>query len=489
MTYTPANENRENRSDLSAKCLKKTQKKLKESLDTKERIIPERRRANIEEVKRVLRVSPFEIIYGASKSKYSNVYTRSRKVLSKLYGVYKFIMEMEMQKMQEVLQRDFIAGWDSMNLYDCMSDSFELSQILSHSANTSEEKPWRAAVQLRLEERLIASKRASDNLERVHDAYSNAVPLATSNGSYDSLYITEGLFPPNIEINQTYTRLRRHITRYIEHIAGLFRSYIADGHVEEIILNCKGFLEASVEYGRDMSLYESLVIRQPLQRIINIKNNIKQFKENWVDGNRYQYMIYKNYDEYNNKNMLNHWDDYNRSHVTYKISEYLYNLKNERKVSKLSLAASFTSAKITKLVDKYQDSVKRSYTNVRKLITIVDTWGRYMCIFYNYACLDSLLVPWYTKQYDQYNRASDDKKAAMENYFMRNINSAIYRRIVRHDYHLYGDCLHEVSELIPSNKVTNISNLWQLTTFKNKMASFLRKSRLDGTFFRYVCVI
>ena len=60
MTYTPANENRENRSDLSAKFLKKTQKKLKESLDTKERIIPERRRANIEEVTRVLRVSPFK---------------------------------------------------------------------------------------------------------------------------------------------------------------------------------------------------------------------------------------------------------------------------------------------------------------------------------------------------------------------------------------------------------------------------------------------
>ena len=119
--------------------------------------------------------------------------------------------------MQEVLQKDFIAGWDSMHLYDCMSDSFELTQIVSNSANVSEEKPWRAAVQLRLEEKLIASKRASYNLDRVHDAYSNDALLVnnmvTPNGSYDSLYLTETLFPKNSEIIQTYTRLSRHIKK------------------------------------------------------------------------------------------------------------------------------------------------------------------------------------------------------------------------------------------------------------------------------------
>ena len=71
-----------------------------------------------------------------------------------------------------------------------MSDSFELTQIVNNSTNVSEEKPWRAAVQLHLEKKLIASKRASYNLDRVHDAYCNAALLVnnmvTPNGSYDS---------------------------------------------------------------------------------------------------------------------------------------------------------------------------------------------------------------------------------------------------------------------------------------------------------------
>ena len=47
-------------------------------------------------------------------------------VLGESRGVYTFI-SMGLDKMQEVLQRDFIAVWDSMHPYDCMSDSFELS--------------------------------------------------------------------------------------------------------------------------------------------------------------------------------------------------------------------------------------------------------------------------------------------------------------------------------------------------------------------------
>ena len=127
-----------------------------------------------------------------------------------------------------------------MHPYDCMYDSFELTQIVNNSANVSEEQPWRAAVQLHLEEKLIASKRASYNLDREHDAYCNAALLVNNmvapNGSYDSLYQTGTLFPKTTEINQTHTRLGRHIKKYTENIGGLLRSYIADGHLAEIIL-------------------------------------------------------------------------------------------------------------------------------------------------------------------------------------------------------------------------------------------------------------
>ena len=65
----------------------------------------------------------------------------------------------------------------------------------------------------------------------------------------------------------------------MEHIDGLLRSYIADGHVAEIILNCNMILEVSFEYERDMTLYESLVIRQPLQRVIDENNQFKEIKK------------------------------------------------------------------------------------------------------------------------------------------------------------------------------------------------------------------
>ena len=117
----------------------------------------------------------------------------------------------------------------------------------------------------------------------MHDAYCNAALLVnnmvTPNGSYDSLYLTETLFPKTTEINQTYTRLGRHIKKYMEHIDGLLRSYIADGHVAEINLNCNEILEVSFEYERDMTLYESLVIRQPLQRVIDENNQFKKIKK------------------------------------------------------------------------------------------------------------------------------------------------------------------------------------------------------------------
>ena len=493
MSYASASQNHENGFDLSETFLKKTGENLNESLETKERILPDSLQANIEEAERVLRALPdaipYEEIYIHENK--LNFLSRHRNVFVEVQNVYSFIMYKGVHTMQEVLQRDFITGWESMNFYDCMSDSFELSQILNNSANTSDDKPWRAAVQLRLEEKLIASKRALYNLDRVHDAYCNAVPLVnnmvTPNGSYDSLYITEKLFPKTAEINQTYTRLRRHINKYIENIDGLFRNYIADGHVVEIILNyCNGFLEASVEYDRDMRLYESLVIRKPLQNIIETETAMIQFL-NFVTSGAAIYRKRFEYYEENLETMRDNWHEYNRSHATDTIIAYLESLKNNRHVNKLSLAAFFTSDKITKLVDNYQDSVTRSQENIRKMMTDLDVFGRSTCEVYLMAS-NGILGSWCTKQYDHYNRSSDYEKAAMERYFVPYINSSIYRRIIQRDTTIYDECLLASRELIPSHNFTTLS-LRPLTAFKNMLESFLQKTRLDGTFFRYVSVI
>ena len=71
----------------------------------------------------------------------------------------------------------------------------------------------------------------------------------------------------------------------MEDIDGLFHSYIADGHVEEILLNSNGILEASVKYDRDMRLYESLVFQQPLQVITNTTNYINEMTRRLVNSN------------------------------------------------------------------------------------------------------------------------------------------------------------------------------------------------------------
>ena len=503
MSYASANQNHENRFDLSETFLKKAAKNLNESLDTKERILPDRRRANIDEAERVIRELPQAISYGEYIRRYSLFSNLLRNMAVKeSRGVYTFL-SLGLDKMQEVLQRDFIAGWDSMHLYDCMSDSFEFTEIVNNSANVSEEKPWRAAVQLRLEEKLITSKRVSYNLDRVHDAYCNAAILVnnmvTPNGRFDSLYLTETLFSKTTEINQTYTRLGRHIKKYMENIDGLLRSYIADGHVAEIILNCNEILKVSVEYERDMKLYESLVIRQPLQRIIDETNKFTEMKKNYFDSKIGRYRDLTESIRNNQWITLDSWYQFNRTHALDTIRSYSENLKKETHVSKLSLAAVFTSDKILKLVDKYQESVTRLQDNIRQLITLKDEMIDGVCRSWfllrrtsYWDLLTSrypLLSQWLTKQNDLYSRSSDYEKAAMERYFRPNINSSIYRRMLRRDmWRLLWDCKETLRESYPSYTFTTLSTR-QLTAFKNKLDSFLQKSRLEGTFFRYVRVV
>ena len=489
MSYASANQNHENRFDLSETFLKKAGKNLNKSLDTKERILPDRRRANIEEAERIIRELPQTISADRRLSFFSSLIRN--KVIKESRGVYTF-MSMGLDKMQEVLQRDFIAVWDSMHPYDCMSGSFELTQIVKNSANVSEEKPWRAAVQLRLEEKRIASKRASYNLDRVHDAFCNAALLVnnmvTPNGSYDSLYLTETLFSKTTEINQTYTRLGRHIKKYMENIDGLLRSYIADGHVAEIILNCNEILQVSFKYERDMKLYESLVIRQPLQRIIDEKNKFKE-EEKKIDSKIDQYLDLTGYYKVNLESITRNWHQFVKTHAYETIGSYSENLKNNRNVSKLSLAAMFTSDKILKLVDEYQESVTRSQDNVRKLLTVVGDISQGACEVYWLPFHSTLLSQWLAKQYDLYNTSSDYEKAAMERYFMPTMNSSIYRRMLRRgNWRLWRNCRDARAESFPSYNFKTLS-LRQLTTFKNKLDSFLGKSRLDGTFFRYVSVV
>ena len=109
------------------------------------------------------------------------------------YFFYKYgaVMTLGFQKMQNILHNYFIVVWDEINLNDCVSGSFELSTILRDSIYMIDQNTWWAAIRLRLEEKLIASKRALCNLERVQIAYCNVVPLFSKLRGYtDSFYLT-----------------------------------------------------------------------------------------------------------------------------------------------------------------------------------------------------------------------------------------------------------------------------------------------------------
>ena len=179
---------------------------------------------------------------------------------------YSTIMLLGLEKMHDIIKNDVIAGWDSMNLHNCVYDSFELFTILRNSVSSIGEESWRAALRLRLEEKLVCSKKVTDDIQRLHDAYNNGVPLtnyrATPNGAYDSFYRTRELFPQTRDINMTYSRLLGHIKKYIVNIEGLHRILKNNDHESEEIkyeyLNCSNrFWQASVEYDRELRLYHS----------------------------------------------------------------------------------------------------------------------------------------------------------------------------------------------------------------------------------------
>ena len=282
MSYATANENTQSQHDVSEEFLKRVSEHLNESIDTQECTLPARRRANIEEANVIINGLPqISDTSSAFKPAFMRYNVRRSTIDS-----YVIITKYGLYAMHDIIKNDFSAVWDKLNLHKCISGSFELFTILRDSTNEIHQESWRAAVRLRLEEKLICSKKATDDLERVHESYINRRPLtnytATPNGNYDALCRTTELFRQTTEINQTYTRLTKHIKNYIESINGLFRIFKADDFEIDIsyrYINCtNGFWQASADYDRDLRVYESLVIREPLQRIRNSTRYFENYK-------------------------------------------------------------------------------------------------------------------------------------------------------------------------------------------------------------------
>ena len=378
MSYANQNENNENQFDLPREFLNRTGKHLNQSLDIRERLDPHRRRANIEEAERTLsglpKVAPerFDYYYGL----WNSLKEKTKKVIPLRWAISNFIFELT--TMQEVLQHNFIQSWNDMNMRHFILDSYELYGVIMDSGKNTDQVSWRIALSMRLQEKLIASKRALDNLYRVHDAYHNMVPLqnstVTPNGVCDSFVFTRELFECSSEINETYTRLREHIKTFIENIHGLYHTYTSyENDIELKRLNySNGFMQAAESYDRDLRRYESLVIRQPLQRIETAKRKIQTYVTERVANNNGASATVI-HTEHIYKEKYKYWLEFNQTNTTDKIAAYLDDLKNERYVSKLYIAGFLTSQRITKLVKDNNEYLSRSHELLRTTNTNTNT--------------------------------------------------------------------------------------------------------------------
>ena len=483
MSYAAVNQNSEKQFDLSEEFLQTTGKHLNESLDTREWLLPERREVNLEEADRVIRGLP-ELV--GKYLQFDRFVMVLNMFIQDFHRSYKVIMEMGIEKMKDVLQNALLAGWDKMNLRDCMSGSIELVMVLRRSVNSTGQNYWLPNLRLRLE----ISKRALYNLDLVHDAYCNVIPLwnytITPIGKYDTFYLTQELFKPSTEINDTYMRLRHHISNYIENIDGMIRVYIGDDHkiaTKDNVFNyTEGIWQASVNYNNDIRLYESLVIQKPLQRILAARDkiavhNIRVIAKT-VDCQSNWYHFKRTQDE-----LLIHGQTFKETNTTGKISVYLNNLNSSDHASILQLASSLTSDTITQMVEKYKELFSRRYELHRRFTSDILYFDPAQCESHKEAGRQPILIALYANLYGHYKTASAPEKAAMREYFRFkddfSVGSMLFKGMMDQ-----LRCMVQLLDIGLDLPQMEESSLRNLTTFKKRLDSFLLKTRLDGTFYR-----
>ena len=488
--------NIKNQFDMSVKYLNRTGTHQNESLNTKEVIFPERRLANIQEAETVLSGLPTPTEIQRSFSEDVNIVLATiTESVDEIVYTKRFVNKMVYEVMQNVVQDDFIDGWEEMNLYNCVSGSFELHTIIKTLFVTNHKQTWQSAVSLRLEEKLIASKRALHNLDRVHDAYNNARPLlngtVTPEGRYDSFYFTSALFPQNSEINETYIRLREHIQKYMRTIDDLVRIYNADDHRTQTSIQCfnysDAFLKASVEYKRDLRKYESLVIRKPLKGILSPQNDLTglEIADFTHQGNLVTRIMSLGYIV---EEAIVCYNELKKTHITDTIEEYLGKMKHMKFVSKLDLAGEFTSSRVTQLVEHFTNTVSRIAYHAVDMSRDVENYYMLQCFLMNVIAKKPLQQLFFAKMYGHYHQANGSEKANMDSYFFYDWKNALLTKLVRGEFS-YNECKKFVPKrsrfpnLIRLLKALSLRNL---TSFKNKMESFLEVARMDDTFFRYV---
>ena len=331
----------------------------------------------------------------------------------------------ELKMMEDVLRNNFVVAWDEIDLRDCVRGSLELSRTITQYIDMGFKESWSAVIIIRLEEKSIASNRALLNLERMHHAYSNAVPLlnhnATLNDSYESFYLTSALFNQTTEELDVYSRLVGHLKRYIGCIEGLIRNQVDAGHSvskykNELLNHTKGLVQASVEYVKLLDVYKSLVIRQPLQRITKAKNIFEYYKSlPDVYAAERSTII-----EVLRSEMVRLFDAIYKLFITEvsdAITKYVYNMRKQRPVSKINITNIITSNRIPQILEETEiaeSTYEEHLQHYKQLLEYFNTWN---CLCITEAKTEPLLLSFYTKVYNHYNTTTSSDRATMRTFF------------------------------------------------------------------------
>ena len=490
MSNAPANQDNEDPYDLSKIFLERTGKQLNDSLDIMERLLPDRRENN---------KADFELLhthYGNKEFLLINfkLLTDQLRDLSalelKLVTDFPISCDIgmldELKTMEDVLRKNVVVVWDEMGLSECVRDSLELSRTITQYTDRGFKESWLAVILIRLEEKSIASNIALHNLGRMHHTYANA----TLNGSYESFYLTSALFNQATDELEVYSRLVGHLKRYIGCIEGLIRIYVDVGHnvskyKGELINHINGLLPASVEYVKLLDTYESLVIRQPLQRITKAKNIFEYYKslpDVYAAERSTNINVLRSDLIELSKIILKMY----MTEVSDAIADYVYNLREQRLVSKINITNIITSNRIPQLLEETEIVESTCKEDIKHYKILLEYFNMWTCLCIAAAKTEPLLLSFYTKVLNHYRTtATSSDRAAMRRHF----------RFLNYDHPTWhmllgdGKCpkIIDDNEFVrfAMNNYIDMSSLRHVNSIMKRLHPFLEKTRLDGSFLRY----
>ena len=458
---------------MSREFLRKLKTSLERSVDTREWVVPNSRRRNIEQTKAInhtLLLDDDSTLLSILHEILNNSY------IKKFEKSYTFILEMGFEKIENVLNNAFKDARDNIKLDTCIFEE----ELLTH-----------ITVGDLVYKRLRVFK-LLNTFNKMQRAYREVVPLVNlqtpPEGRYDSIYLPRTLFTESEEIQETYRRIRRHCVTFIRTILQLIHYTVYDTlsfSLNTTIENLSNYTRSrniTSAYLLDMKLYESLVINKPLEHLKNAK---RKFVDRKIRITAKNVGLQQNVDflGFTLKKFKPRLVSLRHALDKCNITTFWRHLEDERPVSKLKLAKRFMSENITEHITHVKASLAHISQQFDQCVFYIQEVDMMVCQLYAAAGSEPILQEMYDKLFDYYKHVNSSEKEEMIAYFKLDDPDGYRARLMRGDMSL-NEC-HNATTRDISNEAEDM-NIWliKLTSFTEKLTRFRKDSQLHGTFFR-----